>query len=233
MSQRILIIDDEKSIQRSLKLSLEAAGFSVRQAADGLQGIEAFSSQSPDLVLLDLGLPDMSGLKVLSSIREQSRIPVIILSVRDQERQKVEALDLGANDYLTKPFGVQELLARMRVALRTSADRQNQTGEVTDPMFQLGSLRVDRERHLVWKNDLPVKLTKTEYKLLSLLVRHAGKVLTHRQILTEIWGDAYQGETHYLQVYISQLRRKLEAEPTAPQLILTEPGAGYRLALDS
>lgn len=229
MPPRILIIDDEKSIQRSLKISLEAAGFDVRQASDGLQGLAAFESQQPDLVLLDLGLPDISGLKVLTGIRERSRVPVIILSVRDQERQKVEALDLGANDYLTKPFGVQELLARMRVALRNSGEQPAQLST----LFELGPLRVDRERQLVWKHDQAVKLTKTEYKLLNLLMRHVGKVLTHRQILEEIWGQAYVSETHYLQVYISQLRRKLEDEPTSPRLILTEPGAGYRLAAEA
>lgn len=228
MSQRILVVEDEKSIQRTLRISLEAAGFEVRVAGDGQQALDSFTRQLPDLVLLDLGLPDTSGIKVLQQIREASRIPVIILSVRDQERQKVEALDYGAHDYLTKPFGVPELLARIRAALRNSAERQH----IPETQFCLGPLRVDQANHLVLKREQPIKLTKTEYKIFTLLIRHAGKVLTHRQMLDEIWGEACRHETHYLQVYISQLRRKLEDDPTEPRMILTEPGMGYRLAAE-
>ncbi|PKL75853.1 MAG: DNA-binding response regulator [Candidatus Melainabacteria bacterium HGW-Melainabacteria-1] len=229
MSQRILVIDDEAPIQRSLRIALEAAGFEVLLAGDGQAALETFRRQMPELLLLDLGLPDVSGLELLKRVRELSRVPVIILSVRDQERQKVEALDLGANDYLTKPFGMQELLARIRAALRNSPERLTQQADV----YRQGALCVERSSHRVIKHGQLIKLTKTEYKLLDLLIEHAGKVLSHRQILAEIWGDAYLSETHYLQVYVSQLRRKLEDEPTQPQLILTEAGVGYRLSSEA
>ena len=230
MAQRILVVDDEAQIQRFLKIALEGSGYEVLQAENGKQALENASLQTPDLMLLDLGLPDIGGLEVLRRLREWTRIPVIILSVHEQERDKVGALDHGADDYLTKPFGVQELLARIRVALRHSAERNGQTEAAT--LFQLGDVRVDLPSRQVWKHEQTVKLTKTEFKLLALLIQHAGKVLTHRQILREIWGAEYTGETHYLQVYISQLRRKLEADPAQPQMILTESGVGYRLSGD-
>lgn len=228
MTQRILVIDDESQIQRFLKIALEGSGYEVLLADNGQQGLELASLQSPDLILLDLGLPDMGGMEVLKRLREWTRVPVLILSVQEQERDKVAALDRGADDYLSKPFGVQELLARIRVALRHSTERSSKTE--TSYLYQMGDLKIDLAGHQIWKNDQSLKLTKTEFKLLALLIQHAGKVLTHRQILREIWGAEYTGETHYLQVYISQLRRKLEVDPSQPQLILTESGVGYRLA---
>lgn len=228
MAQRILVIDDEPQIQRFLRIALEASGYEVLLADTGRQGLEQASLQSPDLIILDLGLPDLSGLEVLAALRGWSRVPVMILSVQDQERDKVQALDQGADDYLTKPFGIQELLARLRVALRKQAD----TVAASEPVFRSGPLTLDRTTRQVLKQGQVVKLTKTEYRLLALLVAHAGKVLTHRQILREIWGAEYVEEHHYLQVYISQLRRKLELDPAQPQLLLTESGVGYRLALE-
>ncbi|MGV3522991.1 MAG: response regulator [Candidatus Sericytochromatia bacterium] len=229
MPQRILVIDDEPQIQRFLRIALEASGYEVLLAENGRQGLEQASLQAPDLIILDLGLPDLSGLEVLTELRVWSRIPVVILSVQDQERDKVQALDQGADDYLTKPFGIQELLARLRVALRKQAEVPN---AAADPVFRSGPLTLDRATRQVSKQGQPVKLTKTEYNVLALLVAHAGKVLTHRQILREIWGAEYVEEHHYLQVYISQLRRKLELDPAQPQLLLTESGVGYRLAVE-
>ena len=230
MSQKILVIDDEAQIQRFLKIALEGSGYEVLLADSGQQGLQTASLQNPDLILLDLGLPDLGGLEVLSRLREWSRMPVIILSVQEQERDKVAALDRGADDYLTKPFGVQELMARIRVALRHSGERSSQS-EVSS-VFEFGAIKVDRASHQIWKGGESVKLTKTEYKLLNLLIQHAGKLLTHRHILHEIWGAEYTTETHYLQVYISQLRHKLEDDPSQPRLFLTEPGIGYRLDLE-
>lgn len=227
MSLKILVIDDEAQIQRFLKIALEGSGYEVILADNGRQGLESAILQSPDLILLDLGLPDINGLEVLRQLREWSKTPVIILSVQNQERDKVAALDLGADDYLTKPFGVQELLARLRVALRHSAERSS--GQEASPIQQFGDVRVDLAAHQVHKGETKIKLTKTEYKLLALLAQHAGKVLTHRQLLSEVWGPAYIGDSHYLQVYVSQLRRKLEDDPTEPRLIETEAGVGYRL----
>ncbi|MEZ0372038.1 MAG: response regulator [Candidatus Sericytochromatia bacterium] len=227
MSQKILVIDDESQIQRFLKIALEGSGYEVLLARQGQQGLEKAGLDSPDLILLDLGLPDLAGLEVLQRLREWTQIPVIVLSVQEQERDKVAALDRGADDYLTKPFGVQELLARIRVALRHAAARTEPGDD--NSSVQFGPIRVDRASRQIWKGEEPVKLTKTEYKLLALLIQHAGKVLTHRHILREIWGAEYTGETHYLQVYISQLRRKLEDDPTEPRYFLTEPGIGYRL----
>lgn len=229
MSQRILVIDDEAGIQRFLKIALEGSSYEVLQAETGQQGLEIASLRNPDLILLDLGLPDGSGLEILRRLREWSRIPVIVLSVQDAEQDKVSALDYGADDYLTKPFGIQELLARIRVAMRRWSEINQKD---LSSQFIAGHLKVDRTRRLVWKGDELIKLTKTEFKFLALLIQHAGKVLTHRQILCEIWGADYIGETHYLQVYISLLRRKLELDPSQPRLFLTEPGVGYRLNVD-
>lgn len=227
MSQRILVIDDEGGIRSFLRVALEGSGYQVLEAETGRQGLELASLQTPDLILLDLGLPDGRGLELLRQLRQWCRIPTIVLSVQAAEQDKVNALDIGADDYLTKPFGIQELLARMRVALRHRAER-NATEAVLVHTF--GPVRVDLAARQVSKDGQAVKLTKTEYRMLVLLIQHAGKVLTHRLLLREIWGAEFIGETHYLQVYISQLRRKLEVDPTDPKLILTEPGVGYRLA---
>lgn len=222
----ILVVDDEVQIQRFLRIALESSGYQVQLACTGGEGLEQAALLQPALIILDLGLPELSGLEVLTQLRTWSSIPVIVLSVRDQERDKVKALDLGADDYLTKPFGIQELLARIRVALRHAAGRG---GTDESQLLENGPLKVDVLARRVCCRGSEVKLTKTEFNLLALLVQHAGKVLTHRQILVQIWGAEYGSETHYLQVYISQLRRKLEQEPTQPELILTEPGVGYRL----
>jgi two-component system KDP operon response regulator KdpE len=221
----VLVIDDEVQIRRFLRISLEANQYHVREAFTGQEGLEQAAMQRPDIVILDLGLPDMNGLQVLTRLREWSHVPVIVLSVRDADSDKIAALDAGADDYLTKPFSVGELLARVRVA-------QRHTQPVTDAsVFQAGAVQVDLARRIVTVNDEAVRLTATEYAFLRLMIQNAGKVLTHRQILREVWGPQYVDETHYLRVYAAQLRRKLEEDPAHPQLLLTEPGVGYRLAL--
>lgn len=220
----VLVIDDEVQIRRFLRISLEANQYHVREAFTGQEGLEQAALQRPDIVILDLGLPDLDGLEVLKRLREWSRVPVIVLSVRDADSDKIAMLDAGADDYLTKPFSVGELLARVRVALR-------HTQPVTDAsIFQAGALKVDLARRVVTVNDEAVRLTATEYAFLRLMIQNAGKVLTHRQILREVWGPQYIDETHYLRVYAAQLRRKLEMDPAHPQLLLTEPGVGYRFA---
>ncbi len=221
----VLVVDDELQIRRFLKISLEASGYRVHEAVAGHEALEKVALLRPDLVILDLGLPDMDGLAVLSQLREWSKTPVIVLSVRDADREKIAALDAGADDYLTKPFSVDELMARMRVAQRHTLPAPESS------TFTRGDVQIDLARRLVTLKGQPVKLTPTEYALLRLLVQHAGKVLTHRQILREVWGPAYVDETHYLRVYFAQLRQKLEADPALPKLILTEPGVGYRLGL--
>jgi two-component system KDP operon response regulator KdpE len=220
----VLIVDDEAQIRRFLRISLESNGFRVHEATTGAQGLAQAALLRPDAVILDLGLPDEDGLTILKRLREWSRVPVVVLSVRDSDTDKVNLLDAGADDYLTKPFSVSELLARLRVALRHS-----QPGE-DEVVFQRGRLSVDLGRRLVTLEDEPVRLTVTEYALLRLFVQHAGRVLTHSQILREVWGPQYVQETHYLRVYVAHLRQKLEDDPSNPQLILTEPGVGYRLA---
>ncbi|MFN8595713.1 MAG: response regulator [Anaerolineae bacterium] len=220
----VLVIDDEVQIRRFLRISLEANQYHVREAFTGQEGLEQAALQRPDIVILDLGLPDLDGLEVLKRLREWSRVPVIVLSVRDADSDKIAMLDAGADDYLTKPFSVGELLARVRVALR-------HIQPVTDAsIFQAGALKVDLARRVVTVNDEAVRLTATEYAFLRLMIQNAGKVLTHRQILREVWGPQYIDETHYLRVYAAQLRRKLEMDPAHPQLLLTEPGVGYRFA---
>ncbi len=223
MAGKILIIDDEAAIRRLLKVSLKSQGYTIIEAAGGKEGIEQAAISHPDLIVLDLGLPDIDGLKVLKSIREWSQIPIIILTVRDSEIDKVALLDSGANDYITKPFGVPELLARIRAALRLSQS----TGE--EAIFKVSSLEIDYAAHLVKLNGEEIKLTDTEYRLLSLLARNAGKLMTQRQLLKEIWGISAIEHTHYLRIYIAQLRHKLEGDPSRPRLIITEPGVGYRL----
>ncbi len=221
----ILIIDDEAQIRRFLRVSLEAAGYRVVEAATGQDGIVQAAMSRPHTVILDLGLPDLSGLEVLEKIREWSAVPVIVLSVQDAEQDKIAALDAGADDYVTKPFGMGELLARLRVATR-HAQPAPESSE-----FRNGHLYVDFVHRLVKVNEQPVKFTAIEYDLLLLFIKHAGKVLTHRQILKEVWGPHNVEQTQYLRVYMTQLRKKLELDPGQPQMFLTESGVGYRMIL--
>ena len=221
---RVLVVDDELQIRRFLRIALEANGYRVYETDRGGAAVQEAARLRPDVVILDIGLPDMDGLEVLRRLREWTATPVIMLSVRDADRDKVAALDAGADDYLTKPFSVDELLARLRVAQRHA--RPGPAAAV----FSQGDVVVDLSRRHVTKGDRAVKLTPTEYALLRLLIQHAGRVLTHRQILKEVWGPEYMDETHYLRVYFGQLRQKLEDDPARPRLILTEPGVGYRLA---
>ena len=220
---RVLVVDDEKAIQRFLKNALSSAEFSVHVAEGGKEALAAAVAIRPDLIILDLGLPDMDGVEVLRRLREWTQVPVIILSVRDREDEKVTALDSGADDYVTKPFGIGELLARMRVALRKSVPQS------PEPVYKVDGLEVDLEHRRVFVQGNEVQLTVTEYDLLRLLVNHAGKVLTHNQILRQMWGPAYVEQPHLLRVNISNLRRKIEPEPNRPRYILTELGVGYRL----
>ncbi len=219
---RILVVDDELSIRRFLRAALENR-FQVIEAATGAEALLAAATAHPDLIILDLGLPDMDGIEVTRRVREWSQVPIIIISVREQEQDKVAALDAGADDYLTKPFRIGELLARLRAALR----RTIQPGD--ESVFSLKDLRVDFERREVFVKDQPVALTPNEYELLKLLIKHVGKVLTHEMLLRTVWGDGYERETHILQVNISNLRRKIEPDPARPGYIVTEPGVGYRL----
>jgi two-component system KDP operon response regulator KdpE len=221
----ILVIDDEIQIRRFLKISLESAGYKIHEASDANEGLIKSTSVKPEMILLDLGLPDEDGLEVLKKIRGWSNVPVIILSVRNSEQTIVSALDMGANDYLTKPFNTNELLARIRAALR------NVHPEETSPLFKNNSIEVDFNTRVVKKNNEPVKLTATEYSLLSLFIRNIGKVLTHGYILKEIWGKPFSEESQYVRIFISQLRKKLEDDPNNPKFILTESGVGYRLVL--
>lgn len=223
----ILIIEDEPALQRFLRVTLEAQNFKVIVAPAGEQGLRHVSTAGPDLIILDLGLPDMDGVEVTRKLREWSAIPIIVVSARGKEQDKVVALDAGADDYLTKPFGVSELLARVRVVLRHLATANKDTGE---PVFESGGLRVDLGRREVSVDQKPVHLTPNEFKLLSVLVKNAGRVLTHKQLLRDVWGPGSAEENHYLRVYMNQLRQKLEADAAQPKYLLTEPGVGYRLA---
>jgi two-component system KDP operon response regulator KdpE len=218
-----LVIDDEPQIRRLLRVTLESNGFRVFDAANGQDGITQAAQCRPDIILLDLGLPDMDGVTVLKRLREWSLVPVIVLSVRDRENDKVAALDAGADDYVTKPFGTLELLARLRVA------RRHTLGPTDLIVFRSGPLEVDLSTRIVKLNGQEVRLTATEYSLLHFFVRHAGKVLTHQQILREVWGPNQVDQTHYLRVYIAHLRDKLEVDSAQPELIITEPAVGYRL----
>jgi len=220
---RVLVVDDEPAIRRFLRVSLSAHGYAVFEADSGQAALSAVVADRPDLIILDLGLPDLDGTEVARLLREWTRIPIIILSVRGQEADKIAALDAGADDYLTKPFGAGELLARMRVALR----RASRSG--VQPIFTSGDLVVDLARRVVTVAGREVQLTPTEYDLLRVLVTDAGKVLTHRQLLRQVWGVGYDQEVHMLRVNISNLRRKIEPDPARPRYILTEPGVGYRL----
>lgn len=222
-----LVIDDEIQIRRLLRVCLEGNGYRVEEAATGQEGITLAAQHPPDIVLLDLGLPDMDGVSVLKRLREWSRVPVVVLSVREREEDKVAALDNGADDYVTKPFSTAELLARLRVAQRHAMPTTE------SPIFRSGDLEVDLTARVVKLRGHDVKLTATEYSLLRLFVQHAGKVLTHRQILKEVWGPNYLEQTHYLRVYIAHLREKLETDPSKPRLITTESGVGYRLMAET
>ena len=218
-----LVIDDEVQIRRLLRLTLEDQGYRVFEAVNGQEGLLEAAQRRPDVVLLDLGLPDMDGVEVLKRLREWSRVPILVLSVRDREEQKIAALDNGADDYVTKPFSSGELLARLRVAQRHGQPPPDTA------VFRSGNLEVDLTARIVKMKGKEVKLTATEYALLRLFVQHAGRVLTHRQILREVWGPNYEEQTHYLRVYVGHLRDKLEVDPGCPALLITEPGIGYRL----
>ncbi|MBI3621530.1 MAG: response regulator [Nitrospirae bacterium] len=225
----VLIIEDEPEIRRFLRTTLPQYGYRLYEALTGQEGLTQAAARNPDLILLDLGLPDLDGLDMIQRLRKLAAVPIIVLSARDQEQIKVEALDLGADDYVTKPFGVNELLARMRVVLRHAARAPGDTG---DPVFTAGTLRVDLERRQVFVSGKEVSLTPIEYKLLTILVRHAGKVLTYRQLLKEVWGPLRVDEAHYVRVYMQHLRNKLEAKPAHPRYFLTELGVGYRFRID-
>jgi len=225
----VLIVDDEAAIRRLVHTSLNDEGYRVAEAESGQQAVRLAAQQPPDVVILDLGLPDMDGHTVLRKLREWLRAPIIILSARDQEKEKVAALDNGADDYLTKPFSTGELLARIRVALRHVQRSGNDQNPTT---FQVGDLRLDLAKRQVFVGDREVHLTPIEYKLFSALVHDAGKVLTHRHLLNEVWGPHHLDETHYLRVFMAGLRRKIEADPAQPCYLLTEQGVGYRLAVD-
>jgi two-component system KDP operon response regulator KdpE len=225
----ILVIDDEPQIRRFLRATLTAHGYRLLEAASGESGLNEAARHQPELVLLDLGLPDIDGLVVLRRLREWTATPIIVLSARGQETDKIAALDHGADDYLTKPFGVGELLARIRVALRHAAQA---TPTPEEPTVAFGEVEVDLSHRQVRLRGADVHLTPIEYRLLVELVRHAGKVLTHRHLLRAVWGPAYTEDTHYLRVYMAQLRHKLEAEPARPRYLRTEPGVGYRLVTE-
>lgn len=224
--KNILVIDDEIQIRRLLKIGLEDSGYSVFEAVDGKKGIQELINHKPSIVLLDLGLPDEDGLSVLKKIREFSDVPVIILSVRNSEKDIITALDTGANDYITKPFNIGELLARIRASLRYYQPEQ------TNPIYTNGKISVDFSTRIVKNGNVTVKLTTTEFSLLALFVRNAGKVLTHHYILKEIWGKPFSDETQYLRVYIAQLRKKIEDDSTKPKIFMTESGVGYRMVLE-
>ena len=223
-NQRILVVDDEAPIRRYLRAALGSQGFTVFESASGEEALQAVLSHRPDIIILDLGLPDIDGIEVTRRLREWSQTPIIILSVREAEQDKIAALDAGADDYLTKPFGTGELLARMRVALRKQSSAAN------EPVFESKGLSVDFARRLVQVNEHEIQLTPTEYDLLKILVTHAGKVITHHQLLRQVWGDGYD-DMHILRVNISNLRGKIEPDPSRPTYIHTEPGVGYRLKI--
>ena len=224
---RVLVVDDEPQIHRFLTPSLTVSGFEVVTAATGQDAMRQMGGSAPAVVLLDLGLPDMDGKDVIAHIRRRSDVPIIVLSARDREAEKIAALDLGADDYVNKPFAIGELLARLRSVLR----RRPTALPGAPTVYRLGSIHVDTAQHQITRASVQVHLTPKEFDLLVMLARHAGRVVTHRQILSEVWGPAHTGDTQYLRVFIGQLRQKLEDNPTEPTLILTEPGIGYRLAI--
>lgn len=220
---RILIIDDETQIRRFLRVALTSHGYVVKEVGTGNEGLDAVAVFSPDLVILDLGLPDIDGLEVVRQLREWSKVPIIILSVKEQEKDKITALDCGADDYVTKPFGMGELLARIRAAMRHIAGVEEQ------PIIQFEELIIDLVHRRITRDDKEIKLTLTEYEIVRNLAINAGKVLTHSFLLRTVWGPTYEHEVQYLRVYIGQIRRKLERDPSRPRHIITEPGVGYRL----
>jgi two-component system, OmpR family, KDP operon response regulator KdpE len=221
---RILVVDDEPQILRALQTTLRGAGYDVDTAATGAVALTKAAVQPPEAVILDLVLPDKSGVDVCRELRQWTAVPVLVLSAVGEERDKVAALDAGADDYVTKPFGIDELLARLRAALRRA-------GPPGEPVLKIGELEIDLDKRAVHRDGRPVQLTPHEFSLLRLLAANEGRLLTHRTILREVWGPAYESESHYLHVYVSQLRRKIEREPARPRYILTEPGAGYRLVV--
>ena len=221
-----VVIEDDAHIRRFLKATLEENGFKYVEADTAQKGLIQCETQMPDVIVLDLGLPDMDGLEVIEQVRDWTKVPIVVLSARGQEKDKVEALDSGADDYLTKPFGVEELMARIRVALRHNAKTDG------EPVFRHKGLEVDLEKRLVSVSGKEVHLTPIEYRLLATMVRHAGKVVTQRQLLREVWGPTHDDRAHYLHVYMAQLRRKIEFDPARPRHLLTESGVGYRLGVD-
>lgn len=225
----ILLIEDEPQMRRFLRITLEGHGYRFIESATGQDGLIQAATRNPEVVLLDLGLPDLDGLEVTNRLREWSEVPIIVLSAREQEEDKIRALDSGADDYLIKPFGAGELLARIRVALRHKA-LQHSGSE--DPVFLLGNLKADLVKRQVFIDNKEIHLTPIEYRLLTVLIRHAGKVLTHKYLLQEVWGASYTAQTHYLRIYMAQLRHKLEGDPARPQFFMNEPGVGYRLNVD-
>lgn len=220
---RVLLIEDDPGIRRFLRVALEAQGFTLEEEASGKGGIVKAATAQPDLIVLDLGLPDMDGKTVIARIREWSKVPILILSVRQSEEEKVAALDAGANDYVVKPFGIAEMLARVRALLRSASG-----GATPETEILRGDLRIDLARHDVALAGEPVKLTRKEFDLLALLARNAGRIVTHRQLLSDIWGSAHEHDLQYLRVFIGRLRAKLGDDPAAPKFILNEPGVGYR-----
>lgn len=224
---RILVVDDESQIRKFLRISLEAHGYAVVEAIRGADGVAKCATERPDLVVLDLGLPDEDGKSVVRRIREWSQVPILVLSVRQSEAEKVASLDAGADDYVVKPFGIAELLARVRALLRKRGGDGHDAGH--DAIIAVGELTVDIARHQVTVAGEPVRLTRKEFDLLRVLARNAGRIVTHRQLLGEVWGKAHEDDTHYLRVFIGQLRQKLGDDPAQPRFIMNEPGVGYRL----
>ncbi len=222
----VLLVEDERAMRKFLRASLVSHGFRLVEAANAREALALATGHNPEVILLDLGLPDGDGIELTQQLREWSRVPIIVISARGREDDKVLALDAGADDYLTKPFGVNELLARIRVALRHAQAAQLST---STPVIDLGGLRIDLERRLVTVNEQEVHLTPIEYRLLTLLAQHADKVLTHRQLLKEVWGPGHTAHTHYLRVRMAELRKKIEPDPARPEWLLTEPGVGYRV----
>jgi two-component system, OmpR family, KDP operon response regulator KdpE len=227
--ESILLIEDEPQMRRFLRVTLQAHGYQLIESATGEEGLLQIATRNPDVVLLDLGLPDIDGIEVTRRLREWSQVSVIVLSAREQEEDKIRALDAGADDYLTKPFGAGELLARIRVALRHKTMLQAGGDE---SVFVTGNLSVDLAKRRVSIDDKEIHLTPIEYKLLTVLIKHAGKVMTHSQLLKEVWGAAYADQTHYLRIYMGQIRHKLEADPARPRFFINEPGVGYRIRID-
>jgi len=225
----ILLIEDEPQMRRFLRITLQSQGYRLVESETGSDGLLQAAARNPDVVLLDLGLPDMDGLAVTERLREWTQTPIIVISAREQEQDKVKALDAGADDYLTKPFSAGELMARIRVAMRHVV--RQRTGQ-SEPVFTVRNLRVDLAQRQVFLDDQEVHLTPIEYKLLTVLIRHAGRVITHRQLLMEVWGPGHVEEVQYLRVYMTQLRHKLETDPARPKFFLNEPGVGYRLQYD-